>query len=493
MNNRTFTVETVFAADIRNIADGGEAERIGDTIFRAAYEKAYRNADKATLLAFLKNAADLQNEKGFVALLVDDTMPRDARVGIIYQPSYAIAAVALYCYDAFRSDFDDGLCAFLEKLLSVFAYGIIGHGFEEEETVRKTMDMLSNESVKRYMDEGTSAGATLSDMLRQYLEHYETRLSAGETITEGFDTEISHKADWLRIVSFWKGCTEAVFVYGTLRRGEHANSMLQNSVYCGKYYLKDCAMYDLGSYPGMKDCKGEYVIGEVYLIDEETLKRLDSYEGEGSLYKRKVVTACNGKERMDCYAYFYCHDVDSEKRMLQTWGSGSHTVWYAAYGSNLSAERFSCYIRGGVCKQNGKHYTGCSNPSMWTASELRMFDGRLYFGNQSSSWGGKGVAFYDENGRSSVQMRLYKITRAQLLDVREQEGSEDDWYGRLVCLGIDPDGTEIYTMTSKDLRPKNTPSDEYRQLLETALMTECGYTASRVAQYFRTMEDAALG
>ena len=493
MNNKKYAVENIFEANIRNIEDGGEAWRIGDTIFRAAYERAYINVDKNILLSFLENASMMQNEKGFVVLYVDDAMPRDARVGIIYQPSYAIAAVALHCYDKFRSDFDDRLYAFVEKLVNVFEHGIIGHGFDADETIRKTMDMLGTKSVKRYVEEGTYAGNTLAKMLQHYLEHYEARLIAGETITEGFDTETSHNSDWLRIVSFWKGYTEAVFVYGTLRKGERANSMLQNSVYCGKYYLKDCAMYDLGGYPGIKTDKGEYVIGEVYLIDDETLKRLDGYEGEGSLYERKAVTAYNGKERMDCYAYFYCHDVDSRKRMLQPWGAESSTIWYAAYGSNLSAVRFACYIEGGVCKQNGKFYAGCRDTSLWTASELRKFDGRLYFGNQSGSWGGKGVAFYDENGQASVQMRLYKITREQLLDVRDQEGKSDTWYGRLVCLGIDADGTEIYTLTSKYLRPENAPSDEYKHLLESALTKECGYTANSVKRYFWSMDDDGLG
>lgn len=493
MNNKNFAVENIFAADIKNITKGGESWRMGDAIFHAVYEKTYLNVDKDTLLTFLKNAAELQNEKGFVELFADNTMPRDARVGIIYQPSYAIAAVALHCYENFRSDFDDGLCAFLNKLMSIFRYGIIGHGFDADETIRKTLDMLSTKSVKRYVADHASVGEPFVNMLRNYLERYEARMSAGETITEGFDRETSHNSDWLRIASFWKGNTEAVFVYGTLRKGERANSLLQNSVYCGKYYLKDCAMYDLGSYPGIKNDKGEYVIGEVYLIDDETLKRLDSYEGEGSLYERKAVVAYNGKARMNCYAYFYCHDIDPRKRMLQPWCSESNTVWYAAYGSNLSAERFSCYIRGGICIQNGKYYEGCSDTSMWTASELRSFDGRLYFGNRSGSWGGKGVAFYDENGRASVQMRLYKITRDQLLDIRNQEGASDAWYGRVVCLGIDADGTEIYTLTSKHLRPENAPSDEYKHLLETALMTECGYTTFRVKQYFSSMDDDGLG
>ena len=492
MNKKIYDVENIFKADIGSIADGGEAWRIGDIIFRAAYERTYLNADKNTLITFLENASMMQNEKGFVALYVDETMPRDARVGIIYQPSYAITAVALYCYDRYRAEFSDTLKTFLSRLLGIFEHGIIGHGFDAAETVRKTMSMLSTDSVKRFLDEDSVCGEHLHSAMEHYLKHFEELLANGAKITEGFDLDTPHNLDWQQIVGFWHGYSEAVFVYGTLRKGERANYMLENSVYCGKYYLKDCAMYDLGSYPGIKENAGEYVVGEVYLTDSTTMKQLDRYEGEGSLYDRKMVTACNGCETVSCYAYFYRGEVDAYSRMLKPWGAQNDMVWYAAYGSNLSEDRFSCYIKGGVCRQNGKYYRGCSDKSNWEATELRMFKGRLYFGNQSGSWGGKGVAFYDENGHSHVQMKLYKITREQLFGVRSQEGSSDSWYGRLVCLGIDENGTEIYTLTSKGLRPENAPSNEYIGLLEESLKTECGYTRSRIKNYFGSMDDDGL-
>ena len=43
----------------------------------------------------------------------------------------------------------------------------------------------------------------------------------------------------------------AVFVYGTLMRGQRAHHMLQDSEYAGVYSLQDYAMYHLGRYPGI--------------------------------------------------------------------------------------------------------------------------------------------------------------------------------------------------------------------------------------------------
>ena len=251
MTRTNYSTENVFSKDIRDIKNVSEAWRIGDAIFNAAYEKTYLNERKETLIAFLEAAADLQNDKGFIPLFVDDTMPRDARVGMIYQPTYAIAAIALYCYDKFNSAFDEKLKAFLEKLLKVFEHGIIGHGFDIEETIRKTMDMLSTESVKQFVEENANSSKALNDTIKSVLEQYEILLAKGIKICERFDTDTAHNADLLRIVSFWEGKPNAVFVYGTLKHNERANKMLVDSSYCGKFVLKDYAMHNLGSFPGI--------------------------------------------------------------------------------------------------------------------------------------------------------------------------------------------------------------------------------------------------
>ncbi len=58
--------------------------------------------------------------------------------------------------------------------------------------------------------------------------------------------------------------TSPVFVYGTLMRGERANAYLQNADFEGEAALRDYAMYDLGSYPGIIVAAGEAVIGELF-------------------------------------------------------------------------------------------------------------------------------------------------------------------------------------------------------------------------------------
>ncbi len=161
-------------------------------------------------------------------------------------------------------------------------------------------------------------------------------------------------------------------------------------------------------------------------------------------------------------------------------------VWYACYGSNLSSERFKCYIEGGVCKENGKSYSGCTNDkSLWTDSKIIRVPGKMFFGNSSSSWGGKGVAFYNPDGNGETIMRLYKITKEQLYEVQRQEGKAAYWYGRLFRLGPDLDGCEIYTITNEAAVPANRPSDVYLDLIRRALIEECGINASDTEEYLQ--------
>ena len=159
-------------------------------------------------------------------------------------------------------------------------------------------------------------------------------------------------------------------------------------------------------------------------------------------------------------------------------------VWYACYGSNLSADRFECYIEGGTCAENGREYSGCSSDkSLWIDSKVKRFPGRMHFANSSSSWDGKGVAFYDPNGKGETIMRLYKITRQQFMEVRDQEGPSDRWYGNIVDLGVDEDGCSILTITNGVSIPENTPSEKYVSLILRALTMECGISADEAEKY----------
>ena len=159
-------------------------------------------------------------------------------------------------------------------------------------------------------------------------------------------------------------------------------------------------------------------------------------------------------------------------------------VWYACYGSNLSADRFKCYIQGGVCVENGKPYRGClRDKSMWIDSKIRRFPGKVFFAQESRSWGGKGVAFYDPEGEEETIMRLYKITSDQLDEVQDQECNKPYWYGRKVELGVDDDGCKIITITNGVQLDHNDPADNYVSLIRRALVEECGITPEETEIY----------
>ena len=245
-------------------------------------------------------------------------------------------------------------------------------------------------------------------------------------------------------------------------------------------------MYDLGSYPGIKKKTGGTVLGEVWFVDDATLAELDRYEGEGSLYLRKQVTIESAYGPLKANAYIYNHDITGSV-MTEKWGSNPDDyVWYAAYGSNLSAERFIRYIQGGPpCSANGRPYRGCTDKRLWTNEYFTTVDGHMYFGKVSGNWGG-GVAFFNSNSRGTAIVRLYRITLGQLLDVMKQEGPSSDWYGHMQCLGVERNGEPIYTLTSDKVHDGNQPSDTYLQLIKMALTSEGHMTEKKADQYLKS-------
>ena len=108
----------------------------------------------------------------------------------------------------------------------------------------------------------------------------------------------------------------------------------------------------------------------------------------------------------------------------------------------------------------------------------------MYFGKESSTWGG-GVAFFNRNARGSTIVRLYRITRSQLMGVRAQEGTSPEWYGRIECLGTERNGEPIYTLTSESVHKCNQPSDANLTLIKNALITEGHLTEKDASRYLK--------
>ena len=97
-----------------------------------------------------------------------------------------------------------------------------------------------------------------------------------------------------------------LFVYGTLRKGEKNNSLLENSKYLGLASTTDKYTLILdGGVPFLLDIPYTYITGDLYEIDLQTLKNIDALEGHPELYKRKLIeTVLPSGEKILASTYF---------------------------------------------------------------------------------------------------------------------------------------------------------------------------------------------
>ncbi|GAA0149502.1 histone modifying enzyme [Lithospermum erythrorhizon] len=103
-------------------------------------------------------------------------------------------------------------------------------------------------------------------------------------------------------------------------------------------------------------------------------------------------------------------------------------IWYAAYGSNMSKDRFLCYVQGGQAEGMRIPYAGSADKSPPKDILWMTFPHRLFFGRDfSATWGPGGVAFLhpESNIQEKSYLCLYRITLEQFNDVCLQENAMD--------------------------------------------------------------------
>jgi hypothetical protein len=99
-------------------------------------------------------------------------------------------------------------------------------------------------------------------------------------------------------------------------------------------------------------------------------------------------------------------------------------VWYLAYGSNMSADRFTCYLAGGRPPGALRSYEGCRDRTPPGQDVGVHLPGRLRFGGVSTVWGGA-LAFYDRTADGTLSARAYQVTFGQFSDVVAQEARQE--------------------------------------------------------------------
>ena len=80
-----------------------------------------------------------------------------------------------------------------------------------------------------------------------------------------------------------------VFVYGTLKRGNYNNRLLEGSVFVEEATVKGYGLTPGGGFPYALPCQNMTARGEVYAVEEHTMARLDGLEGFPYHYVRDFV------------------------------------------------------------------------------------------------------------------------------------------------------------------------------------------------------------
>lgn len=125
-----------------------------------------------------------------------------------------------------------------------------------------------------------------------------------------------------------------VFVYGSLKAGYGNHSLLAQSIFLGKYFTRDehYVMADLGAFPGVlyKPHNGHQhgmIEGELYSVEDNTLKALDRLEGHPNFYKREEVYL-EGYEK-PVWMYILQTSYGWEKGVVEPvgWEGGIYYEW----------------------------------------------------------------------------------------------------------------------------------------------------------------------
>lgn len=184
-------------------------------------------------------------------------------------------------------------------------------------------------------------------------------------------------------------------------------------------------------------------------------------------------------------------------------------LWYAAYGSNMAADRFACYLAGGCPPGATRTLPGARDRTLPRETRPVRLEGSVHFAWESPTWGG-GIAFYDPDARAESIRVAYRLDLGQFSDVVTQEmhrepGADLDlgalWdtgrhtlgpgrYESLHVVGRISD-LPVVTFTASAPLPLNPPVPAYLAMMARGIAETHGWGADQIADYL--LERPGLG
>lgn len=183
-------------------------------------------------------------------------------------------------------------------------------------------------------------------------------------------------------------------------------------------------------------------------------------------------------------------------------------VWYLGFGSNISNERFNCYIAGGTPIGSKNCLPGCREKALPKEAKPTIINHELYFSQKAMTWNNGGVAFIKNEANNSIKTfsMMYLITKQQLEDVAKQESGSSYFltidfdevrkngynifrakakYGKLLYLENDVNEIPIFTITSEeDYNEVTKPDVSYLNIIADGLRNNHGLTDKEIVEYF---------
>jgi gamma-glutamylcyclotransferase (GGCT)/AIG2-like uncharacterized protein YtfP len=252
-----------------------------------------------------------------------------------------------------------------------------------------------------------------------------------------------------------------VFVYGTLRKGEANAHILKGATCIAEQCWTNGLLYDTGyGYPAMKQTQFSRLYGELYLLTEDELKRIDQLEGyiaggTNNLYERIEQTVYTDKGHSIAYMYV-ASKGNLYKRIIPNGDWKEHnlllkqndSVLYFAYGSCMDHKR--------ICEAGFAHYF----QNMLGVGILTNYT--LRFTRKSSEDGMSRADIVEEGGR--VEGKVYEIPVKALKEyLYGREGAPKAYRPTFVSIELNGKQVQALTFVVTNKMEESAPPQWYQE------------------------------
>jgi gamma-glutamylcyclotransferase (GGCT)/AIG2-like uncharacterized protein YtfP len=265
---------------------------------------------------WLVNQAGVTNpDLAFWGYFEPDDMPHDAMLDYIYTPTYLAVSILANVFMRLpsRAIKIDGFIGILTKgLNAATGRDFEGSGYESVSGLLDTLEIFADGRMVDFIDAYPDFSPSFTRLLKESEAFISEKIREGKL--SGIWGEDYLKSAWAVMDKIRKSRVKTkVFVYGTLMSGRSNSFLMGDSRFLGEASVSGYSMYEPSWYPGVTRDPDGSVLGELYEVNLDTMKKLNELEGEGSLYELDYADVITGGSLVPGVAiYVYLHDVKKE-------------------------------------------------------------------------------------------------------------------------------------------------------------------------------------